>query len=147
MSDHCRAVAQWVSHHAGAPATILGAFAAVVLWLVSGPFVGFSESWQLFINTVTTIVTFLMVFLIQNAQNRDTKALHLKLDELIRGVQGARTRLVNLEQCSDEELDRLEAEFQRLRRQLAAGGGDSSAGGSARSRNPVHAAPAPDVTP
>lgn len=124
MSDRFRVVAQWVSHQAGSPVTILAAFALVLLWFASGPFFGFSEDWHLLINTGTTIITFLMVFLIQNAQNRDTKALHLKVDELIRGVQGARTRLVNLEQCSDEELNQLEAEFQRLRQRLTDGDRD-----------------------
>jgi low affinity Fe/Cu permease len=127
-----------VSHQAGSPAAIVGAFAVVLLWLLGGPLAGFSEAWQLLINTATTIVTFLMVFLIQNAQNRDTKALHLKLDELIRGVQGARTRLVSLEQCSDEELNQLEAEFQRLRRGLA-GASEQSPGatGSRRESSPT----------
>jgi len=74
----------------------------------------FSDTWQLVINTGTTIITFLMVFLIQNTQNRDTRAIHLKLDELLRGVTGARTRLVNLETLSDSELDELQKEFQRL---------------------------------
>jgi low affinity Fe/Cu permease len=74
----------------------------------------YSDTWQLVINTGTTIVTFLMVFLIQNTQNRDTRAIHLKLDELIRAVKGARNQLVNLEEMSDEELDKLQAEFQRV---------------------------------
>jgi len=75
----------------------------------------YSNTWQLVINTATTIVTFLMVFLIQNTQNRDTRAVHLKLDELLRAVQGARTSLVNLETLSDDELDRLQKEFERVR--------------------------------
>jgi low affinity Fe/Cu permease len=94
----------------------MGAFAIVLLWLLSGPLFDYSDHWQLIINTGTTIITFLMVFLIQNAQNRDAKAIHLKLDELIRGVAGARTHLVNLEECTDEELDQLHAEFERLQR-------------------------------
>jgi low affinity Fe/Cu permease len=89
----------------------------VLVWLGSGPFFQYSDHWQLIINTSTTIVTFLMVFLIQNAQNRDARAIHLKLDELIRGVTGARNTLLNLEDCTDEELDRLRAEFERVRRQ------------------------------
>jgi low affinity Fe/Cu permease len=76
----------------------------------------YSDSWQLVINTGTTIVTFLMVFLIQNTQNRDAKAIHLKLDELLRGVQGARTSLVHLEQWTDDEIDELEKQFEHLRR-------------------------------
>ncbi len=88
----------------------------VVVWAATGPIFGFSDTWQLVINTGTTIVTFLMVFLIQNTQNRDAKAIHLKLDELIRGVKGARTKLVNLEELSDEELENLHKEFHRVKR-------------------------------
>jgi low affinity Fe/Cu permease len=86
----------------------------VVVWAGTGPIFHFSDTWQLVINTGTTIVTFLMVFLIQNTQNRDAKAIHLKLDELIRGVKGARTNLVNLEELSDEELENLQREFHRV---------------------------------
>ncbi|MDB5324295.1 MAG: hypothetical protein JWN40_5926 [Phycisphaerales bacterium] len=86
----------------------------VVVWGATGPIFHFSDTWQLVINTGTTIVTFLMVFLIQNTQNRDAKAIHLKLDELIRGVTGARTHLVNLEEFSDEELERLQKQFARV---------------------------------
>lgn len=92
------------------------AAALIIVWILSGPMFGFSDTWQLVINTGTTIITFLMVFLIQNTQNRDAKAIHLKLDELIRGVKGARTHLVDLETLSDEELDRLQEQFKRLRR-------------------------------
>jgi low affinity Fe/Cu permease len=99
----------------GTPGAFLLALAAIVVWAVLGPVFHFSDTWQLVINTGTTIVTFLMVFVIQNTQNRDTKALHLKLDELLRGVTGARTSLVDLENLSDEELDRLQREFERLR--------------------------------
>ena len=86
----------------------------VIIWAATGPIFKFSDTWQLVINTGTTIVTFLMVFLIQNTQNRDAKAIHLKLDELIRAVSGARTHLVDLENLTDEELDRLEREFRRI---------------------------------
>src|SRR5579884_3707712 len=88
----------------------------VVVWAVTGPMFNFSDTWQLVINTGTTIVTFLMVFLIQNTQNRDAKAMHLKLDELLRGVEGARTGLVDLEAASDDELDRVQKEFERIRK-------------------------------
>ena len=88
----------------------------IIVWGVSGPLFGFSDTWQLVINTSTTIITFLAVFLIQNTQNRDARAIHLKLDELIRGVEGARTGLVDLEELSDEDLARLSDEFQRLSR-------------------------------
>ncbi|MGH8101012.1 MAG: low affinity iron permease family protein [Chthoniobacterales bacterium] len=86
----------------------------ILVWGVTGPTFHFSDTWQLIINTGTTIVTFLMVFLIQNTQNRDAKAVHLKLDELIRAMKGARNRLVDLEKLSDDELQALEQEFQRL---------------------------------
>ena len=86
----------------------------VVVWACTGPIFHYSDTWQLVINTGTTIVTFLMVFLIQNTQNRDAKAIHLKLDELIRGVKGARTHLVNLEEFSDDELERLQKQFAHL---------------------------------
>src|SRR5215213_9844487 len=91
----------------------------IVVWAVTGPLFHFSDTWQLVINTGTTIVTFLMVFLIQNTQNRDAKAIHLKLDELIRAVKDARNNLVDLEDMSDEELAKLQDEFQRLRKQNA----------------------------
>src|SRR5690242_4027236 len=83
------------------------ACAVVLLWAITGPIFHFSDTWQLVINTGTTIVTFLMVFLIQNTQNRDALAIHLKLDELIKGVKGARNRLVSLEEYGDEELEQL----------------------------------------
>lgn len=88
-------------------------------WLISGPIFHFSETWQFFINDLTNIVTFLAVFLIQNTQNRDAKAIHLKLDELLRAIEGARTNLVNLEELSDEELESLQRQFMRLRRREA----------------------------
>ena len=88
----------------------------IVVWLVTGPVFNFSDTWQLVINTATTIITFLMVFLIQNTQNRDARALHLKIDELLRAVGDARTGLVNLEKLSEAELDDLEAEFERVRK-------------------------------
>jgi low affinity Fe/Cu permease len=90
----------------------------IVAWAVTGPLFGYSDTWQLYINTSTTIVTFLMVFLIQNTQNRDAKALHLKLDELLRGVKGARTSLVHLEQWTDDELAELADQFEQLRHRL-----------------------------
>jgi low affinity Fe/Cu permease len=93
-----------------------GAVLVILAWIISGPTFHFSDTWQLVINTATTIVTFLMVFLIQNTQNRDAKAVHLKLDELIRAVKGARNHLVDLEDLSDEELKKLEQQFQDLRK-------------------------------
>ena len=110
-----RFCSSWISTAVGSPWAFALAFAVIVAWLVTGPLFHFSDTWQLVINTATTIVTFLMVFLIQNTVNRDTKAIHLKLDELLRGVRGARNSLVSLEQLSDEELENLQHEFERLR--------------------------------
>jgi low affinity Fe/Cu permease len=87
----------------------------ILVWLVAGPFFHYSDTWQLVVNTATTVFTYLAVFLIQNTQNRDAVATHLKLDELIKGVKGARTGLVNLEKLSDEELEALQEEFNKLR--------------------------------
>jgi len=98
----------------GSPIVFLLAVLSVIVWALFGPYFRFSQNWQLVINTGTTIVTFLLVFLIQNTQNRDAKAMHLKLDELIRAVGAARNRLVHLEEFTDEELGRLEIEFHRL---------------------------------
>jgi low affinity Fe/Cu permease len=86
----------------------------IILWLAAGPIYHYSDTWQLLVNTATTVFTYLAVFLIQNTQNRDAKAVHLKLDELISSVAGARNRLVDLEDLSDEELAELQGEFQRL---------------------------------
>jgi len=98
----------------GSPWAFVAAVMVVVVWAALGPLFQFSSNWQLVINTGTTIVTFLMVFLVQNTQNRDTLAMNLKLDELLRGTQGARTTLVHLEDLSDEDLHRLRGEFQKL---------------------------------
>jgi low affinity Fe/Cu permease len=99
----------------GSPWAFFLAILVLLAWAVTGPMFGFSDTWQLIINTGTTIVTFLMVFLIQNTQNRDAKAIHLKLDELIWAHRGARNRLVDLEDYSDEELAQIEEEFKRVR--------------------------------
>ena len=115
-------VAASVAKATGQPAAFAIAAATVIVWSATGPVFHFSDTWQLVINTATTIVTFLMVFLIQNTQNRDAKTTQLKLDELIRGVQGARTGMVRLEELSDEELKALASDFERLRARLAASG-------------------------
>ena len=96
-----------------------GAVVVVLVWLLAGPTFQFSDTWQLVINTATTIVTFLMVFLIQNTQNRDTRAIHLKLDELIHGVRGARNRLIDLEDLTDDEMDQLQRQFESMRKEAA----------------------------
>ena len=107
------------AHHAaeamGSPIAFVSAVLLVVAWAVTGPLFGFSETWQLVINTGTTIITFLMVFVIQNTQNRDIRTQQLKLDELLRAVKGARNDLIDLENLSDEQLERLEREFRQMR--------------------------------
>jgi low affinity Fe/Cu permease len=90
------------------------AFGVILIWIVTGPMFHFSDTWQLVINTGTTIVTFLMVFLIQNTQNRDSRAIHLKLDEIIRSIDKARDELIDLEDATDEQLDKLQSEFAEL---------------------------------
>jgi len=105
----------------GSAWAFIGALFIIMVWGLTGPTFHFSDTWQLIINTGTTIVTFLMVFLIQNTQNRDAKAMHLKLDELIRAIQGARNRLVDLEKLSDDELKKLEEQFTRVRNKAARG--------------------------
>jgi len=100
----------------GSPWAFMCGVVVVLTWVMTGPHFAYSDTWQLVINTGTTIVTFLMVFLIQNTQNRDAKAVHLKLDELIHGVQGARNSLIDLEDLSDQELTSLQQQFERLRK-------------------------------
>jgi low affinity Fe/Cu permease len=99
----------------GTSTAFVVACAMVVVWAVTGPLFGYSDAWQLVINTGTTIVTFLMVFLIQNTQNRDARALHLKLDELLRSLKAARNRLIDLENCTDEEIAQIERQFHALK--------------------------------
>jgi low affinity Fe/Cu permease len=112
MNDLFRKFAQNTSNAAGTPWAFLLAFAVIVVWAVSGPLFGYSDTWQLVINTGTTIVTFLMVFLIQNTQNRDAVALHLKLDELLRAIEGAREKkFMDLEEQSDEVVQEVKREL------------------------------------
>jgi low affinity Fe/Cu permease len=106
--------AKWASRAVGRPAAFTIALAALFLWAISGPVFGFIDTWQLIINTGTTIVTFLMVFLIQNTQNRDAEAMHVKLDELIRANKTAHNALLDLEDLEEEELDRIRADYERL---------------------------------
>ena len=105
--------AKVTAHLSGRPAAFLLAAGLVVVWLVTGPIFGFSDTWQLLINTGTTIVTFLMVFLIQNTQNRDTAAIQIKLDELIRVTKG-HNALMNLEELDDDELEQFRAKYEKL---------------------------------
>jgi low affinity Fe/Cu permease len=115
-----RTFAARVSDSVGSPAAFIIGLGLIVVWALTGPMFGYSDTWQLVVNTATTIVTFLMVFLIQNTQNRDARAIHLKLDELLRAVKGARTAMVALETSTDEELAELQEEFERLHRRLTA---------------------------
>ena len=108
--------AKWTSRTAGHPATFTAAVLIILVWAATGPLFGFSNTWQLAINTGTTIITFLMVFLIQNTQNRDGTAVQLKLDELIRAIDRAHNGLLDLEELSDEDLARLRAHFEALAR-------------------------------
>ena len=107
-------LAKATAHLAGKPATFMIATAVILVWLVTGPFFHFSDTWQLVINTGTTIVTFMMVFLIQNTQYRDTEALQVKLDELIRVTAGAHNALLDLEELEDVELQQLRAGYGKL---------------------------------
>jgi low affinity Fe/Cu permease len=107
-------LATWIARASGHPAAFVLAAATIAVWLVSGPLFGFSDTWQLVINTGTTIVTFLMVFLIQNTQNRDGAALQLKLDELIRATQGAHNALLDLEELSENELEKFRKRYLEL---------------------------------
>ena len=112
-----KAAARWC----GRPKVFVLAVAVIVAWVVTGPVFHYSDTWQLVINTGTTIVTFLMVFLIQNTQNRDAEAMHIKLDELIRATGGAHTALLDLEQLEEEELNQIRATYERLARQARDG--------------------------
>ena len=132
MTSFFHKIAAHVSRLVGSPYAFLGAFSLIIMWLVSGPAFGYSDTWQLIINTSTTIVTFLMVFLIQNTQNRDSLALHLKLDELIRATRGARNSMIDLDKLSDEQLRQLELEFARICTQCEPQGDDSQGDDSQR---------------
>jgi low affinity Fe/Cu permease len=115
MHEYFRQFARLASNATGTAWAFWVAVSIVLVWGITGPLFAFSDTWQLVINTGTTIITFLMVFLIQNAQNRDGKAVQLKLDELIRAIRNARNELIDLETLSDEQLSQLQTEFARLR--------------------------------
>jgi low affinity Fe/Cu permease len=115
MRDLFHRIAQRTSNAVGSAWAFIIALLLIIAWAATGPIFHFSDTWQLVINTSTTIITFLMVFLIQNTQNRDARVIHLKLDELIRVIVRARNHLVDLEDLSEEELDRLQKEFEQLR--------------------------------
>lgn len=105
------AFAKWTSHVSGRPMTFVVAVLVLIVWAISGPVFGFSDTWQLIINTGTTIVTFLMVFLIQNTQNRDTQAMQVKLDEIIRAIRGAQNALLDVEELDDEALSAINKRY------------------------------------
>jgi low affinity Fe/Cu permease len=134
VSDAFRVFARRSSMLLGSAWAFAGAVLVIVVWILTGPTFHFSDTWQLIINTATTVITFLMVFLIQNTQNRDAKAVHLKLDEIIRALEGARNQLVDLEDLSDEELKKLEEQFQRLRKMAERNGTRSRKGKAPSSR-------------
>jgi len=118
--------AKSASHFCGRPRTFALAVAVIAVWIVTGPVFGFSDTWQLVINTGTTIVTFLMVFLIQNTQNRDTEAIQIKLDELIRATRGAHNALLDLEEMEEEELDAFRRKYEALATLARKGLGEGS---------------------
>lgn len=113
-------LAKTTSRMAGRPWSFFLALVVIAAWLVTGPIFGYSDTWQLVINTGTTIITFLMVFLIQNTQNRDAEAVQIKLDELLRATEGAHNALLDLEELEEEELDRIREDYERLARRARA---------------------------
>jgi low affinity Fe/Cu permease len=125
--------AKWASRATGRPLAFIIALTVIIVWALTGPLFGFSDTWQLVINTGTTIVTFLMVFLIQNTQNRDTEALQLKLDELIRATRGAKNVLLDLEEMEESELDKIRDEYEAMAR-AARGVQEKRAGRNAEKR-------------
>lgn len=120
MNDWFRRIAHVLADAFGAPWAFFIAATFIVVWAVTGPLFGFSNGWQLIANTITNVVTFLMVFIIQSSQNRDTKATQLKLDELLRAIGNARSSLINLESLSDDEMESLQRQFEKLRRKAVA---------------------------
>jgi low affinity Fe/Cu permease len=122
LNELFRKFSHVASELVGSSWSFIAAVLIIVLWAAGGPAFDYSNTWQLVINTGTTIITFLMVFLIQNTQNRDARAMHLKLDELLRAVKGARVSMADLEDLPDEELKRLSEEFRRLSRKRGIGG-------------------------
>jgi low affinity Fe/Cu permease len=133
MGDAFQRLAFFISDAVGTHRAFLVALGAVVAWAATGPLFGFSDSWQLVVNTGTTVVTFLMVFLIQATQNRETRALHLKIDELIRAQRRARNIFADLEHATEQELTELEAEFRKVRARASAREQARHAGGAAGS--------------
>ena len=126
VREQFRRLANASAEIVGSPWAFFISLGLIIAWAVTGPIFNYSNAWQLIMNTFTNVVTFLMVFLIQAMQNRDTRAIHLKLDELLRAVKAARTHLVSLEQMTDDELDQLQEEFQVIRQRGGAKAGPQS---------------------
>lgn len=123
MQKFFTAIASQTAKRVGSPWSFLAALAVVIVWAVTGPLFGYSDTWQLVINTGTTIITFLMVFLIQNTQNRDATALHLKLDEVIRSIKHAHNELIDAELLDEEQLERLAKHYHQLREECVSRNG------------------------
>ena len=121
LADGFQGFATKSSHWVGSRWAFGLAVATIVLWAVTGPYFHYSDTWQLVVNTATTVVTFLIVFLIQNTQNRDARAIHLKLDEIIRAIRPASNQMINIETLSDEELQALSDRFEKIRNQRNSG--------------------------
>lgn len=117
-NDTFRKFSNKVAEFTGSSMSFTIATCSVVLWAISGPYFNYSDHWEIIINTSTTIVTFLMVFIIQNAQNRDSKAIHLKLNEIIKGIEASSNILVNIEDATDEELEELHSEYKEIKAKI-----------------------------
>jgi len=124
LADSFQAFATKSSYWVGSKWAFALAVAMIVLWAVTGPSFHYSDTWQLVVNTATTVVTFLIVFLIQNTQNRDARAIHLKLDEIIRAIRGASNSMINIETLSDQELQALSDQFEKIRTQRSGSAGE-----------------------
>lgn len=123
LADGFQVFAMKSSHWVGSKWAFALAVASIVFWAVTGPYFHYSDTWQLVVNTATTVVTFLIVFLIQNTQNRDARAIHLKLDEIIRAIRAANNGMINIEALSDEELQVLSDQFEKIRSQRSSDAG------------------------
>src|SRR5690349_3583150 len=120
LADRFQVFATKSSYWVGSKWAFALAVATIVLWAATGPHFHYSDTWQLVVNTTTTVVTFLIVFLIQNTQNRDARAIHLKLDEIIRSIHPAHNEMIDIEKLSDEELERLSSQYEQIRKECEA---------------------------
>jgi low affinity Fe/Cu permease len=125
LNERFRKFSVWTANALGSPWLFVANIFLILLWLACGPLFHFSDAWQLVVNTATSVITYLAVFLIQNTQNRDAKAIQLKLDELISSTEGARNRLVDLQDLTDEELEQLQKQFQELQERVSQGDMDT----------------------